>query len=82
MICFITDTMTDMTDEVDILNTSFRLEPLRIESLEGRLIAEIDAPHSGWTHEALIAAAERLEKATKSGAEAYLGVMWVGGTEV
>lgn len=78
MICFITDIREG---EIDILTTSAKAEILRIESLEGCLIAEMKAPRSGWTHSALVAVAEKLKADTKTGAEAYLGAMWVGSTE-
>ena len=79
MICFVTDIRSHR--EADILR-HLSAEPLVVRSLEGDVITEIDAPAAGWTHEGLVAEAVRLEGRTTEGAEAYLGGVWVGSTEV
>lgn len=78
VICFITDIREG---EMDILSP-VKHEPLLILGLDGGLIDQVLAPASGWTHDALIAQGERLTPKTKQGAEAFLGSVWVGGTEV
>lgn len=74
MICFVTDTLSN---EPDIL-ASVRMLPLSIKGLEGELLRSISAPPGGWTHELLCEAGQDLVE----GAEAFLGVKWVGSTEV
>lgn len=78
MICFITDIREG---EMDILSP-VKHEPLLVLGLDGGLIDQVIAPASGWTHDALIAQGERLTPKTKEGADAFLGSVWVGGTEV
>lgn len=74
--------VTDMREgEMDIL-TPLTKEALVIKSLKGEELATIQAPLSGWTHSELIKQAALLEAKTQSGADAYLGASWVGGTEI
>ncbi len=79
MICFVTDIRAH--GEADIL-MPLRGERLVVRSLDGQVITKVEAPPAGWTHEALVAEALRLEGLTSDGAEAYLGGVWVGSTEV
>jgi len=78
VICFITDIREG---EMDILSP-VKHEPLLVLGLDGGLIDQVLAPASGWTHDALVTQGERLTPKTKQGAEAFLGAVWVGGTEV
>ena len=56
-----------------------------LKDLSGTVLAEI-APRDPWTHEALFALIDRAEivrtVAQRGGADAYLGTVWIGGTEV
>lgn len=79
MICFVTDIGSPC--EADIL-MPLSDEPLVVLSLDGQVITKVEAPPAGWTHEGLVAEAVRLEGRTTEGAEAYLGGVWVGSTEV
>ncbi len=79
MICFVTDIRSSV--EPDIL-TLLKGDWLEIRSLNGEVLERIGAPSGGWTHERLVEQAELLEELTKEGAEAYLGGVWVGSTEV
>lgn len=71
--------------EPDILQ-QVRLEDLLIKDLEGKYICTIKAPGgNGWTHELLCAASDDLHNGPldlSMGADAYLGSVWVGSTEV
>lgn len=78
VICFITDIREG---EMDILSP-VKHEPLLVLGLDGGLIDQVLAPASGWTHDALVTQGERLTPKTKQGADAFLGAVWVGGTEV
>lgn len=79
MICFVTDIQSGF--EPDIL-ALLKGERLTVLSLEAVLIAEVEPPVCGWTHDQLVAQAASLEGKTAGGAEAYLGGVWVGSTEV
>lgn len=79
MICFVTDIRSSV--EPDIL-TLLKGDWLEIRSLNGEVLERIGAPSGGWTHERLVEQAELLGELTKEGAEAYLGGVWVGSTEV
>lgn len=78
MITFITDVKPG---EQDIL-TAVCQYPLQVRTLEGEIIDEVTAPENGWTHLLLALEAERLAPFTGGGADAYLGDIWVGSTEV
>lgn len=79
MICFITDIRTG---EKDIL-TPVKHKTLTITSLDGADIDSFDSPKSGWSHDGLVGIAEKLApRAATTGADAYLGGIWVGSTEV
>ena len=79
MLCFVTDIQS--VSEPDILGV-LRYERLAVRALDGSLIVEIDPPQGGWTHEDLVARATFLERTTTDGADAFLGRVWVGSTEV
>ncbi|CAB3740225.1 hypothetical protein LMG22037_06372 [Paraburkholderia phenoliruptrix] len=70
--------------ETDLLPGNER-EPLFLRSLAGQVTLRID-PTTPWTHESLVAAVEsEAAKAFASehfGADAYLGGLWVGSSEV
>lgn len=57
-------------------------EALEIRGLNGTPIANIPSPEIGWTHDRLVAVAHQLQALVQQGADAYLGTVWVGGTEV
>ncbi|WP_018871415.1 hypothetical protein [Thioalkalivibrio sp. ALgr3] len=78
MIRFVTD---QWLNEPDILSPVRHLE-LSIVDLDGNLVSQSLPPEKGWTHEELEAYAEELAPLTEGGADAYLGRVWVGGTEV
>lgn len=78
MLTFITDLNDGETDVLEPL----RAETLTITTLDGDLIATVEAPDCGWTHNALMAQGREFEGETHRGANAYLGRAWVGSTEV
>jgi hypothetical protein len=57
-------------------------EALHIADLDGHTIAIVQAPLNGWTHQKLVAIAEEMHVRTLEGADAKLGDIWVGSTEV
>ena len=77
MIHFVTDRRPG---ESDIL-PGVAHHPLSVTRLDGALIATIEPPAGGWTHELLEQEAERLREDTRVGADAWLGTTWVGSTE-
>lgn len=79
MLCFVTDLQS--ASEPDILG-ALRYERLAVRALDGSLIVELGPPPGGWTHSDLVAQSVRLERATADGADAFLGMTWVGSTEV
>jgi len=68
-------------DEPDILSSVMH-EAFEIRSLAGDVLKLVVAPVEGWTHEQLVAVSALHEPITHDGADAYLGGVWVGGTEV
>lgn len=77
-ITFITDRLPG---EPEIL-APIRHHSLRIQDLEGKVLANLPCPPGGWTHELLVGQVETLSLDLREGADAYLGDDWVGGTEV
>ena len=77
MIHFITDRRPGQSD---ILPGAAH-HPLSVTRLDGALIATVEPPAGGWTHELLEQEAERLREDTRAGADAWLGTTWVGSTE-
>ncbi len=77
--------LTFITDiqgaEPDILSSVYR-EDLYIKSLSDEVIEIIPAPKIGWTHKSLEASAVNINELAGEGADAYLGGVWVGSTEV
>jgi hypothetical protein len=77
--------LTFITDihgnEPDLLATSKNL-PLEIRELCGAVIATVQPPAAGWTHESLISVSAGYDEAVSKGADAYLGETWVASTEV
>jgi len=74
----ITDTQPG---EPDILS-AIRHEPLQIADLSGEELACFPAPEEGWSHEGLCKRVAHLDIDLSQGADAFLGVYWVGSTEV
>lgn len=70
-------------NEPDLLIGNHGL-PLEIRSLGSKtVLARFQAPENGWTHERLMAVAERIDDDDLAdGADCYLGEAWIGGTEV
>ena len=70
--------------ETDLLLGNER-EPLFLRDLAGQVTLRIDPP-TAWTHESLTAAVEsevaKEFAAEHFGADAYLGGLWVGSSEV
>ena len=75
MITFITDLRSD---EIEILRPIFKL-PLLIKTLSGAVLDTVDAPCCGWSHNALEQYA--MANPTQTG-DAFIGVTWVGSSEV
>jgi hypothetical protein len=74
--------ITEIHDgESDIL-AGIEQYDLEIRTLEGVVIEKLAAPNSGWTHDNLEATAPAYKKRIDDGADAYLGPIWVGSTEV
>ena len=78
MIHFITD---HGPGEPDIL-TPLRHVPLTIATLDGTHITTLQPPATGWTHELLDRHAHLLIHDTRDGADGWLGLRWIGSTEV
>lgn len=78
MIKFVTDVRPG---ETDIL-TPVKNEKLKVTDLDGRLVVVVESPVEGWSDELLWQWSEILQQATEDGADAYLGGVWVGSTEV
>ena len=55
---------------------------LHVIGLDGFLIATLQPPPEGWTHNRLQDQAQRLRDDTRDGADAWLGSRWIGSTEV
>lgn len=70
--------------ETDLLAGNERAVFL-LKELSGAVLAEV-APQDAWTHEALFALVDSMvtiqHVAQSGGADAYLGSVWIGGTEV
>lgn len=86
MLTFITDRQTRRDGSLEPCLLADRREaPLLIRTLEGEKIAEI-LPSAPWTHERLTELAPYLmamyADQLKQGADAYIGGLWVGSTEV
>lgn len=79
MIHFITDVRHN---EPDIL-TPVKNNTLLIVSIEGQLLGRFDAPKEGWTHNSLCDLNTSFpEQWLFCGADALLGEVWIGSTEV
>jgi hypothetical protein len=78
MLTFITDTGVS---EPDILSPVAR-EALVINTLAGVELMVFPAPAQGWSHDQLMSVSTQHEDAFVEGADAYLGTVWVGSTEV
>ena len=79
MITFVTDIRNPSEPEI--------LPPLAgqlldIRSLDGRQLMAFPAPAIGWTHATLQQLAHSHITLTQDGADAFLGGVWVGSTEV
>ena len=68
-------------DEPDIL-TPVKHEPLQIRTLDGDIVASLDPPDGGWSHDSLHDIVRTYDVRTCNGADAYLGTSWIGSTEV
>lgn len=75
MITYITDVRQG---EPDLLPTICHLE-LIVKSLDGTVLQKRTAPEHGWTHSELMAIQHPV---FEEGADAYLGIHWIGSTEV
>jgi hypothetical protein len=78
MLKFITDVQGD---EPDIL-TPIKDNSLVVTDLEKNKLFVEPAPHGGWTDKLLWDVSEKSVERTINGADAYLGDVWVGSTEV
>lgn len=78
MITFITDCREG---EPDIL-TPVMYETLLVTDLNGVELFSLPAPVGGWTTESLNSLSSQYRDLNESGAEAYIGDVWVGSTEV
>jgi hypothetical protein len=79
MICMITDSQGE--NESDIL-APVRHEAFEARTLAGDLLLARPAPAGGWSHALLCDLAQEIEHLTGEGADAYVGAVWVGSTEV
>ena len=79
MISIITDIQGET--EPDIL-APVRYENIQARSLAGVLLLERPAPVEGWSHVLLCDLTHDIEHLTGEGANAYVGTVWVGSTEV
>lgn len=57
-------------------------QALSLRDLEGRLIAKVQAPRSGWSTATLRQAAATAMGVHHGGIDAFVGDQWVGSTEV
>lgn len=86
MLTFITDQQkrADGTVEPSLL-AHVSMAPLHVRTLEGEKIADV-LPSGPWSHEKLVELAPGLEAAFGEqlalGADAFVGNVWVGSTEV
>lgn len=78
-ICIITDTHGET--EPDIL-APVRHEDFQARTLAGDLLLARPAPAEGWSHALLCDLAQEIKHLTGDGADAYVGAVWVGSTEV
>jgi len=67
--------------EPDILS-AIRHEPLQIADLAGEELASFPAPEEGWSHDTLYHRVAQLDIDLSEGADAFLGIYWVGSTEI
>jgi len=79
MLTFVTDICSP--SEPDILQPVL-FEDLVITNHDGEEIARRRPPAGGWSHVLLTELAEELDSLTRDGAEAAIGGVWVGSTEV
>lgn len=79
MITIIADTQGQ--SEADILAPVCR-EDFQARSLRGELLLARPAPAEGWSHTLLCELAQDIEHLTADGADAFVGSVWVGSTEV
>lgn len=79
MITIIADTQGQ--SEADILAPVCR-EDFQARSLRGELLLARPAPAEGWSHTLLCDLTHDIEHLTGEGANAYVGTVWVGSTEV
>ena len=79
MIHIITDSRGET--ETDILAPVCR-EAFEARTLAGELLLTRPAPAEGWSHALLCGLAQEIEHLTGEGADAYVGAVWVGSTEV
>ncbi|NLC22646.1 MAG: hypothetical protein GX771_12210 [Halomonadaceae bacterium] len=80
MIKFVTD---HKPGEPNILEGN-DMKPLLVKNLDGDLLSTL-VPSEPWTHEGLCGLALETfvdEKAIRYGADAYLGDVWIGSTEI
>ncbi|CAD0266031.1 conserved hypothetical protein [Pseudomonas veronii] len=74
--------VTDQREgEPDILTPGLD-QAFEIRSLEGAAIVVVDPPAKGWTHDQLMSVSMQHEEAMRHGADAFLGGVWIGSTEV
>jgi hypothetical protein len=78
MLHLITDQRSGEPDLLPLL----KHKAFEVRSLAGDVLATVPAPVSGWTHEQLLAVAVEHEALTYDGADGYLGIQWVGSTEI
>jgi hypothetical protein len=78
-ICIITDTHCET--EPDII-APVRHEDFQARSLAGDLLVARPAPADGWSYALLCELAQEIEHLTGEGADAHVGEVWVGSTEV
>lgn len=57
-------------------------QALRLRDLEGRVVATVQAPQSGWSTADLHQAAATALGSDQCGIDAFVGDQWVGSTEV
>lgn len=79
MITIVTDIRGET--EPDIL-ASVCFDTFSARSLAGEHLLTRPAPAGGWSHALLCELAQEIEHLTNEGADAYVGSVWVGSTEV
>lgn len=57
-------------------------KPLKVVDLDGKELETRQQPDGGWSHDKLLEVAQVLGGITTNGADAFLGDVWVGSTEV